>query len=85
MFTSTGSSATNLTYRVEESSNNGSTWTEVRTTVRSKSGSSNFNVDSFFLYYGIPAGNYIRFTFAANHTGTDLQAGSWIEVVAINP
>ena len=84
MFTSTGSNATNLTYRVEESSDNGDTWTEAKTIIRSKSGNNSNNVDSFFLYYGIAAGDYIRFTFAANHTGTNLQGGSWIEVVAIN-
>ena len=85
MFTTTGSSATNLIYRVEKSTDSGTTWTEVKKIIRSKSGSTSFNSDSFFLYYGIDAGNLVRFTFEANHTGTILQSGSWIEVVAINP
>lgn len=85
MFTTTGSSSTNLIYRIEKSSDDGVSWTEEKKIIRSKSGSSSNNSDSFFLYYGIAAGNYIRFTFQANHTGTILQAGSWIEVVAINP
>lgn len=85
MFTTTGSSSTNLKYRLEKSSDSGSTWTEEELVTRPKSSSSFTNVDSFFLYYGIAAGDYIRFSFEANHTGTVLQAGSWIEVVAINP
>ena len=84
MFTTTGSSSTNLIYRLEKSNDSGVSWTEEKKIIRSKSGSSSNNSDSFFLYYGIAAGNYIRFTFEANHTGTILQAGSWIEVVAIN-
>ena len=85
MFTTTGSSSTNLIYRVEKSTDSGTTWTEVKKIIRTKSGSNAYNSDSFFLYYGIDAGNLIKFTFEANHTGTILQAGSWIEVVAINP
>ena len=85
MFTSTGSSATDLIYRVEKSTDSGTSWTEVKKIIRSKSGSSANNSDSFFLYYGIDAGNLVRFTFEANHTSTILQSGSWIEVVAINP
>ena len=88
MFTSTGSSATKLTYRVEKSTDSGTTWTPVKTIIRSKSASSGGttnNADSFFLYYGIDAGNLIKFTFKADHTNAILQAGSWIEVVAINP
>ena len=84
MFTTTGSSSTDLIYRVEKSTDGGTTWIEAKKIIRSKSGSSSNNSDSFFLYYGIDAGNLIKFTFKASHTGTILQAGSWIEVVAIN-
>lgn len=87
MFTATGASATNLTYGIEKSTDSGASWTPTKTIIRAKPGGSTNtnNSDSFFLYCGIDAGNLIRFTFAANHTGTTLQSGSWIEVVAINP